>query len=619
MTVQQRPVHRPGSPESAYDESQYAAFAAAQFRILKDYMALAKLNTYSRVVTLANGVVITCQKSFNREDIFITTLAPFTDEIVREEMVPIFASIPRILDVNDGYTSNYNATGDGSVVYQLDNAETSQLLVRAEQTGDESGIESGLKPLRNNMVYGNVDWKGGSGAILTWKGVASRYFEFNQYAFVNGYTSFDEEITQVINGVPTPVNVYTVFSPDIYSEGEVTAAIPNGDANIFVDGVQQFSGAGPVKTLPGATPPKVLGCAYNSGNLIAVVSMNYRGMENPGGGAGGFFNEVYAHIEGEWARIAFNVGSRPTVNWFFNSSGTQASTIHAGALWTVDITKIGDSFSAIFSSDSTLCAGTITKSKPATSEATGTIGVDWQNYVNYSLDLQRIVHNTGSVKTTRSETCKVAVDYKGDERVFATAVRDDTEEETTDATDTTNYFLLQNIPNVAPDILAGVGMDNEYAYVGTHILAYGGMGPFTYDFSGGTVDTAGRISSLSSIPCTSGAPATATITVTDQCTGVSKSGIVKVPYTTASWVQVGHVFNPGWDGSLDPDTACGSCGIMVCSDIISGNTRMVKTGYGFNDVPNAPPCKALSPLACEGGYCKVYILQWTDTYQWRCP
>lgn len=72
MTVQQRPIHRPGSPESAYDESQYAAFAAAQFRILKDYMALAKLNTYSRVVTLANGVVITCQKSFNREDIFIS-------------------------------------------------------------------------------------------------------------------------------------------------------------------------------------------------------------------------------------------------------------------------------------------------------------------------------------------------------------------------------------------------------------------------------------------------------------------------------------------------------------------------------------------------------------------
>lgn len=71
MTVQQCPIHRPGSPESAFDESLYAGFAAAQFRILKDYMALAGLNTYSRVVTLANGVVITCKKSFNREDIYI--------------------------------------------------------------------------------------------------------------------------------------------------------------------------------------------------------------------------------------------------------------------------------------------------------------------------------------------------------------------------------------------------------------------------------------------------------------------------------------------------------------------------------------------------------------------
>ena len=79
MTVEQRPILR----DADHDKDAYSAFAAAQFRILKDYMKVAKLNTYSRVVTLANGVVITCQKSFNREDIFIS---------VPPQPVPIFTT-----------------------------------------------------------------------------------------------------------------------------------------------------------------------------------------------------------------------------------------------------------------------------------------------------------------------------------------------------------------------------------------------------------------------------------------------------------------------------------------------------------------------------------------------
>lgn len=197
MTAKQRPIHRPGSPESAHDESLYAAFAAAQFRVLKDYMALAKLNTYSRVVTLANGVVITCKKSFSREDIFISVprvegdRAPtHTESIVviclTEFSKKLDAGGDVILDEITGepetespvytYTS-MNLTGDLEPItaspdyYSWFTDDYSSLLPNGVSHIDTTKAEI----IEGAYRTGRQDWQDGKGNFLCWDWASDRY------------------------------------------------------------------------------------------------------------------------------------------------------------------------------------------------------------------------------------------------------------------------------------------------------------------------------------------------------------------------------------------------------------------------------------------------------------
>jgi hypothetical protein len=58
--------------DAGAEEAAYLGSAKAQMDILRTIMRLGGLNSHSRVVTLANGVTITCKKVFNAEDIYIT-------------------------------------------------------------------------------------------------------------------------------------------------------------------------------------------------------------------------------------------------------------------------------------------------------------------------------------------------------------------------------------------------------------------------------------------------------------------------------------------------------------------------------------------------------------------
>jgi hypothetical protein len=155
--------------------------------------------------------------------------------------------------------------------------------------------------------YGNTDWLGDDGTVLSWRGPAGRDFPFDTGIFVSGLTIGDGETTL---GEPR----YTVFMPYVYQAGEVYATAPQ----------------------VGVTPAKVLGAAFVAdGRLIAVVNNNYQDVPNPAGAVGGFFDEVWltggsdglfdeAKNTGGWRRIGYKHAGRPESCWFFNSSGMLA-------------------------------------------------------------------------------------------------------------------------------------------------------------------------------------------------------------------------------------------------------------------------------------------------------
>lgn len=351
MNVHQRPIHRPGSPESAHDESAYAGFAAAQFRILKDYMTLAKLNTYSRVVTLANGVVITCQKSFNREDVFISVppLAPYIEAIVKEVMVPLFISTPRKHGVNNGYSYQniivpmeagdvqkpeeptgkktilaLVETGDGSLDYPLDDStDTSQSIGWGpfkEGSIPDPLLTEDLTVYRREQLFGNIDWIGkntaGEGSpsnapILTWKGPPGRSIPFDFNKAIDGLTTPD--IVFDVMGA----DKFTCFGPNIYETGSILSVAPSSITAI-IDGAPT-----PVSI---DTPAKVSGAAYTEylenditkTALVCIVNNHYSQLT-------GFFEEVWAKKDGTWLKMSSVQVGRPSMIWAFNQSGNRAT------------------------------------------------------------------------------------------------------------------------------------------------------------------------------------------------------------------------------------------------------------------------------------------------------
>lgn len=115
--VEQTPIVR----DSSFNKEEYRGLATAQMRILKDYMKVGGLTAYSRVVTLANGVVITCQKSFNREDIFIRVpqvVSEYTTAITETvcKLLKGFPTFSRTVTFgsfpDDVYVTNEYLTGD---------------------------------------------------------------------------------------------------------------------------------------------------------------------------------------------------------------------------------------------------------------------------------------------------------------------------------------------------------------------------------------------------------------------------------------------------------------------------------------------------------------------------
>ena len=149
-------------------------------------------------------------------------------------------------------------------------------------------LTSGGKPpvwgaSRDVENYGNIDWLGTDGKAISFRGPSSRQFPLDPTISYPGFTVFDESVGDLL-----PVDYFTPFSPNVYSEGNIS------------------------KTMKG----KVTGVS----SLYTVVSMNYRGMTNPDGGVGGFYDEVWTADK----RIGWRSGDRPSICWFFNQTGDKA-------------------------------------------------------------------------------------------------------------------------------------------------------------------------------------------------------------------------------------------------------------------------------------------------------
>lgn len=186
---------------------------------------------------------------------------------------------PRSNDFPNGLNPDGEQLTSGPYQYPLVDGDHGTQNVY--QDGNAWGINN--DPPEN---YGNIDWIGSDGEVLTWRGPAGRMFAMDREKSFPGFTVLDEE---------TLTNLYyTPYSNKIYQGGEVLYEFPQGY--------------------------KVLGAAINSGKLVAVVSFDYKDQTNPDGSTGGFYDEVW--VSGE--RIGYRRGSRPTTPWFFNGTGDEA-------------------------------------------------------------------------------------------------------------------------------------------------------------------------------------------------------------------------------------------------------------------------------------------------------
>jgi hypothetical protein len=201
----------------------------------------------------------------------------------KEEKNPrykLFLCHPRTFN-GKGWDKKGNEISSGPYVYPLIDGD-----------GGTRGLYKRLawKVYTEPEDYGNLDWVGENGGVVSWRGPVGRQLPMDSIYPFPGFTEWD--YTEA-NG-PFEVEHFTPYRNLVYRNGKV--------AYEFLYGY------------------KVLGAALNGDKIISVVGVDYAGRTNPEGGTGGFYNEVWLDKE----LIGFSEGSSPSTPWFFNSTGTEA-------------------------------------------------------------------------------------------------------------------------------------------------------------------------------------------------------------------------------------------------------------------------------------------------------
>lgn len=242
MAVVQSPIVRRTIDDA---EEAYRGFARSQMAILKQYMDTAKLSVYSRVVTLSNGVVITCSKCFNREDIHIAV--PPKVKSSQVEIATEFTGIilhPRSGQIIDtpwtyqeytaglGTITKYSSAKGVAGGWESGKTELTTSYVYPQV--DEDGASFYLKTIdpdngrflgRNKDYYGNIYWTNGAVfdgekwdkplKILSWKGTPTRHFALPESYNIPGFSTYHHD--QELGSGDAPR--FSAFSQYIYSMG----------------------------------------------------------------------------------------------------------------------------------------------------------------------------------------------------------------------------------------------------------------------------------------------------------------------------------------------------------------------------------------------------------------
>lgn len=555
MTVEQRPILR----DADHDKSAYAAFAAAQFRILKDYMKVAKLNTYSRVVTLANGVVITCQKSFNREDIFISVpQAPYTEVVVKEEFVSGIIFHPRsgaiemlpyteyVTDELGSHAETKYLAGvkggwqDGKTelttpyIYPLVDADNASFVV----TKPKEVLEGEFTGDTGN--YGNLYWWNGDEKkpiYLSWKGTPSRHFRLPGSIEVPGFSTFETSRPGAWEDTPE----YTAFGTKLYSQGRVLAEAPQwswpyngsgvGGRCLILGALQSTEGKIYIVTQSDHyyAPDNVFifsdghreeGAASLKNVYLTgkpdVTCVFEKALTKPG-----FFLALWEKggVVGGWTLVSEVSYSRNGLPWFGNSVGTEFVCSNGDRLGTSGVlTGFGNA------------AG----SWEETAELTSVVGAGnpiWPGEIEY--------HNVATMAFAADYQGKGFFEFQLLNLINATvgfAFNASSVRHSTESTTHTYTGLPMYVPEPEPLTITGT----DY-FVGGSWQAQGGQGVYTWVYP-----------SVSS--CGMG-----TVTVTDEC-GDNKSMQVRMP--SGVWLL---------DPSLNYDF---SSGITEYRDCISGNKKV---------------------------------------------
>jgi hypothetical protein len=474
------------------------------------------------------------------------------------------------------------------------------------------------KSFNKQSTYGNVDWKGENNEVLCWKGVASRHFKFEPMIPIDGYLTYDEDVTIVVGGLPLEVPYYTPFSNNIYYRGGILQTIPNGSAPHYIDNVLQKS-----KTSKTLTNPKVVSCAFlltneaepDSKKLIAIVNTNYKNVINPDGQeAGGFFDEIW--IDG--ARHAYFRSSRPYVNWFFNSTGTEAQCVIDGiikkltVLFKTDTTGIKYSF--VYETRDA-CSGHIAEAFEATTTPvaeSGTNPGDWETGVpsDYTAQNGEMFGGFETMKRIQAnvtQQCIVAIDYKGTKEVIATATQTLSDLSLYNNIQYSFSWWLENIPYDGITPLSLYGPDVWTTYT-TDYGVDGGCSPYTIT---PPTETCG----------------TGTLIVTDNA---GNTATKSVRMASGTWV-FSYAVTPATGGSPDHTYIH-----------YSGNTRTI---YGYNvlckpTVATTDPCYVPPSLyaftlpyeystdciytagvgSCHDLAGKIELIRvYENVYIWECP
>lgn len=319
--------------------------------------------------------------------------------------------------------------------------------------------------------YGNLDWVGPDGEAVSWRGPAGRQFAMDRLLSFPGFTEWD--------GADPEHDYYTPYRNLVYQGG---------------DAVKEF--------LPGY---KVLGAALVGGSLVCVVGVDYTGTPNPDGGTGGFYDEVYI---GD-TRIGWQSTSRPTVPWFFDSTGRVAVSGNRKLTIAEDLTSV-----SVENLDSG--SGTQTNEYTGSNNWGVTKTGSWPVFRDYSDTILQNISLTlsfdeGSVHTGASDEDydDLPIMYSG---------------------------TPPNLLTVTGPDAATVGAEYDYTIAGLEGFIPCDEYEIEWSFTGGTIVN-GKITSITGC-------GTETITATVSGGGFELSGSKKVRLPSGMWVTDGYEYGP---------------------------------------------------------------------------